>query len=377
MRIGVNTRLLLKDKIEGIGRFTIESLQRICKAHPEHQFYFFFDRAFDPSFIFEKNIIPVVVSPQARHPLLWKIWFDWRLPALFKKHKIDLFLSPDGYLSKNTSIPQIHVLHDINFEHQPQDVPGWAGKYLRSEFPLFAKKAKHVLTVSEFSKQDIVNTYHIDPEKISVCYNGVSDQFSPFSDDKNLQTKIQYSEGKEYILYLGAIHPRKNITRMLQAFEKFKESHSSDIKFLIAGKKMWWTDEMEQQLNSMNHKKDVLFAGRIPQEDLPAIYSAAKCLLYVSYFEGFGIPMIESMKAGTPVIASNNSCLPEIAGEAALYADPYSVEDITDKMSQLHLDKSLHSTLISNGFKRAEIFTWDRTAEIIWNTIEQVYASSL
>ncbi len=377
MRIGVNTRLLLKNKIEGIGRFSIESLQRICRSHPEHTFYFFFDRAYDPSFIFAENVIPVIVSPQARHPILWKIWFNWRLPSLFKKHKIDVFLSPDGYLSSTSSIPQINVIHDLNFIHQPKDVPGWAGRYLRTEFPIFAKKAKHILTVSEFSKADIVACYHISPEKISVCYNGVDDKFEPQSKLIQEETRQKYTEGKPYILYLGALHPRKNITRMLQAFDQFKEQHPGDIQFLIGGKKMWWTDEMEQQLNNMKHAKDVIFAGHIPQSDLPSIYSAAECLLYVSYFEGFGIPMIESMKSGTPVIASNKSCLPEIAGDAALFADPYSVEDISQKLNDLFQQESLSEELISKGLKRADDFTWDRTADIIWQTIEKVYAESL
>mgnify|MGYP000543924255 CR=1 FL=1 len=377
MRIGVNTRLLLNNKLEGIGRFTVESLQRICRSHPEHTFYFFFDRDYDDSFIFADNVIPVVVSPQARHPILWKIWFNWRLPALFKKHKIDIFLSPDGYLSKSTSIPQVNVIHDLNFVHQPDDVPGWAGKYLRSEFPLFAKKAKHILTVSEYSKQDLVKSYHLDPNKITVCYNGVGDQFEPKSSEKQIRIRNSYSEGRPYILYLGALHPRKNITRMLQAFDQFKEQNPGDTKFLLAGKKMWWTDEMEHQLKSMKHASDVIFSGHVPQSDLPAIYSAAECLLYVSYFEGFGIPMIESMKAGTPVLASNTSCLPEIAGDAVLFADPYSIEDITDKLNLLCNNKELAQELITKGLKRAETFTWDRTADIIWNTLEKVYAESL
>ncbi len=377
MNIGVNTRLLLKDKLEGIGRFTAESLARICNSHPEHTFFFFFDRAYDASFVFAENVIPIVVSPQARHPILWKIWFDWSLPRLFKKHQIDIFFSPEGYLSKRTSIPQVNVIHDLNFVHQPKDVPGWAGRYLRTEFPLFAKKAKHILTVSNYSKQDLAKTYKLDPAKIAICYNGVGDHFSPKSEEIKQNLRSKYTDGHTYILYLGAIHPRKNITRMLQAFEKFKTQNQSSLKFLIAGKKMWWTDEMEAQLKTMNFASDVIFTGHVPQTELPEIYSAAECLVYISYFEGFGIPMIESMKSGTPVLASSTSCLPEIAENAALFVDPYSVDDISKKLHIILTDKGISQSLVEKGLQRASYFTWDRTAEIIWDTIENTYARSL
>lgn len=377
MRIGVNTRLLLKNKLEGIGRFTVESLQHICESHPEHDFFFFFDREFDPSFIFSDNITPIIVGPQARHPILWKIWFDWQLPRLFKKHNIDIFYSPDGYLSKNTNIPQVNVIHDLNFEHQPKDVPGWAGKYLRKEFPIFAKKATRLLTVSEFSKQDLVNLYQIAPEKIDVCYNGVSDSFTPIQKDQIQQIREKYSKGKSYFLYLGAIHPRKNIVRMLQAFEQFKRENQSDLNFVLAGKKMHWTKEMEAQLKSMKYASDVIFTGHIPEQDLNAVYGSSEALLYLSYFEGFGIPMIEAMKSGVPVLASNKTCLPEIAGDAALYADPYNADDICKNMLLIQSNTELKNSLIEKGLQKAKEYSWERTANIIWNNIEKAYAESL
>ena len=177
LKIAVNTRLLLKDRLEGIGWFTKESLERICKAHPEHEFLFIFDRSYDESFIFAPNVSGHVLAPQARHPLLFKLYFNWSIPYFLKKHDVDLFVSPDGFLSLRTDLPQIAVIHDINFEHFPKALPPHITRYYKSYFPRFAKKADRIVTVSEYSKKDISQCYGIDEGKIDVVYNGASDLY--------------------------------------------------------------------------------------------------------------------------------------------------------------------------------------------------------
>jgi hypothetical protein len=159
MRIGVNTRFLLNGKLEGIGWFTYETMRRIVKAHPEHDFVFFFDRPFDRKFVFEDNVKPVVVYPPARAPFLWKLWFDTTLPYYLKKHKIDAFISPDGYCSLNTVIPQLMVLHDLAFEHGSFGLPEKVMNFYKTRVPQFVEKAKRIVTVSNFSKQDIIDQY--------------------------------------------------------------------------------------------------------------------------------------------------------------------------------------------------------------------------
>src|SRR3972149_5919662 len=172
MIIAVNTRLLLKDKLEGIGWVTYESLKRIKKKQSEHKFLFLFDRPFSEEFIFSDSILPMVIGPQARHPFLWYWWFEQSLPKIFHKHEPDLFLSPDGFLSLSYSAPagmkqykSIPVIHDLNFEYYPQDIPFIARKYYKKYFPQFAKKATRIATVSEYSKQEISRQYTISPEK--------------------------------------------------------------------------------------------------------------------------------------------------------------------------------------------------------------------
>ncbi len=186
MLIAVNTRLLLKDKLEGIGWFTYESLKRITKNHPEHQFLFLFDRPFAEEFIFSDNVSPIVVGPQSRHPFLWYWWFEQSLPKILHKQEPDLFLSPDGFLPLSYTATAgskpckfLPVIHDLHFEHYPQDIPFLARKYFQKYFPKYAKKANRIATVSEYSKQDISKLYKISIDKIDVVYDGANEAYKP------------------------------------------------------------------------------------------------------------------------------------------------------------------------------------------------------
>ena len=161
MKIAVNTRLLLKDKLEGIGWVAYETLSRIVKAHPDDEFYFLFDRKPDPKFIFAENVKPVVLFPQARHPFLYIIYFEISVCRALRRIKPDVYLSTDAYLSLRSKTPQIAVFHDINFEHFPQDFPRLALWHYKKFFPKFDHKAKKIITVSEFSKQDIIDNYKV------------------------------------------------------------------------------------------------------------------------------------------------------------------------------------------------------------------------
>ena len=371
MKIAVNTRLLLKNKLEGIGRFTLETLKIIVLKHPEHEFYFLFDRKFDTSFIFAKNVTPVIIGPPARHPILFKIWFNHSVTRALKKIDADVFLSPDGFLSLKTSIPQIAVIHDLNFEHYPEDLIKSNMKYYKKYFPLFARKAARIVTVSEFSKKDISSQYGISLNKIEVAYNGVSDNFSPADISTIKSTQIKFSEGTPYLVYVGALYTRKNIERMLLAFDQFKKNTNSEYKMLIVGEKNRKNTKFESTLENLNFKKDILFTGRLTSSDLNKVIGSSNGLVYVSYFEGFGIPIIEGMKCEVPIITSNITCMPEIAGNATVLVDPFSVNSISNGMEQL-LDKEKVKKLIQLGTKRVLYFSWDNTAKIVWSCIEDV-----
>ena len=371
MRIAVNTRLLLKEKLEGIGWFTFETLQRITRENPEHEFIFIFDRPYNPDYIFAKNVTAVVVGPQARHPVLFYIWFDFVIPRVLKKHKADIFVSPDGYLSLRTKVPQLAVIHDINFVHRPEDLPWLIAKYYNYFFPRFARIAKRIATVSFYSKEDITRSFKIDYDKIDVVYDGINQIYEPLSEPIKLQIRKKYTGGAEYFLFVGALHPRKNVSGLLKAFDGFKLETNSAIKLLIVGGEMHKTGDIFETYDNLRFKNDVIFTGRVSTEELHDIFGAALALTFVPFFEGFGIPVVEAMSAGVPVICSNTTSIPEVGGNAVLYADPMKTGQITDAMILLVQDEELRKSLIEKGFKQKEKFSWDQTASLLWASINR------
>lgn len=371
LKIAVNTRLLIKNKLEGIGWFTYESLKRIVINHPEHEFFFIFDRKYDERFIFAKNVKPIVIGPQARHPILHYLWFEHSIPRVLKKIKPDIFLSPDAYGSLNTKIKTLIVIHDLNFEHFPQYMPWLVRNYYKYYTPRFAKKANRIATVSEFSKNDIIEQYGCLPNKIDVVFNGANENFKAVEVDIKTKIKRKYAEGEDFFVFIGALNPRKNLVNLFKAFDIYRSQNKTLAKLVVVGEKMWWTGTIKDTYESMKHKDEVVFTGRLEPDELYKVVGTAIAVTYVSIFEGFGIPIVEAWYAETPVITSNVTAMPEIAGDAALITDPFIPQDIADAMKSITFDEGLRQQLIEKGRKRRQQFSWDKTAENLWTSIEK------
>lgn len=367
MRIAVNTRLLIKGKLEGIGWFTHQTLDRIVRQHPEHEFIFFFDRPYDPSFVFAPNVTPVVVGPQARHPILFYIWFEWSIPYMLRKYKADLFLSQDGFLSLSTKVPTCLVIHDLAFEHYPEHFTLAHLFYWKHYSPRFAKKAKRIATVSTFSKEDISRKYSIAPENIDVVYNGAHEEYRPLNWEEREIIKKEYADGCEYFVFAGALHPRKNIVNLLKAFVAFKKRQRSDMKLVIVGRLAWKYKEVEEMRDTMQFKDDVKWVGYMNVDVLSRVIGGAYALVYASLFEGFGIPILEALQCNVPAIVSNTSSMPEVAGDAALLVDPTDAQDIANKMELLYKDEVLRNKLIAAAPAQVAKFNWDTTATRLWD----------
>jgi glycosyltransferase involved in cell wall biosynthesis len=369
MRIAVNTRLLLKGKLEGIGWFTYQTLVRMVHNHPEHEFIFLFDRPFDPSFVFAANVTPVVVSPPARHPVLFYLWFDWAVPTVLRKYKADVFLSPDGQMSLTTKVPTCLVMHDIVFEHYPEHLVYSQRIYWRKFTRKFVHKARRIVTVSEFSKKDIETHYHIPAGKIDVVYNGAQDAYRPLAWQEREAVKKQYADGCEYFLFTGALHPRKNILNLLKAFVAFKKRQRSNMKLVIVGRMAWKFDELIKAKEDMPFKEDVKWVGYMEVAELSQVTGGAYALVYASFFEGFGIPIVEALQCHVPVIVSNTSSMPEVAGAAALTINPNDYEDIAHKMELLYKDESLRRKLAAAAPLQAAKFDWNVSAQMLWESL--------
>lgn len=373
MRIGVNTRLLIEGKMDGIGWFAYHTLRRMVAAHPEHEFYFFFDRKPSPKFVFADNVKPVVVNPPARHPILWWLFFECGIARAIKKYKVDIFLSPDGYIPLHADVPTVDVIHDINFAHFANNLKRSHQLYMSHYFPLFARKATRVVTVSGFSKGDIAETYGIQPDKISVVYNGAGDTYHPLSPEEQHKVRQQYCGGSPYFIFVSTILRRKNLANLLKAFDQFKVSDTQGHKLLVVGARVWWQDELKEAYDTMQHQADVKFLGHTSADELSRLLAASTALVYPSFFEGFGIPIVEAFRAETAVITSNVTSMPEVAGDAALLVDPHSVGEIRAAMQQLATDSDLRTRLIERGRTRREAFSWDKAAEELWCVMKALH----
>ncbi|HPX05735.1 MAG TPA: glycosyltransferase family 1 protein, partial [Tenuifilaceae bacterium] len=322
------------------------------------------------------NVTPVKLFPPARHPFLWILWFEVAVARFLKRQRIDLFVSTDGQIPLTSKVPAVTVIHAINFEHFPQNIPFTARCYYRFFFKRFAKKAHRIATVSEYSKSDICKTYNIPESKIDVVYNGANSAYTPLEPNQVAAVRERITNGAPYFVFVGALNPRKNVARLLQAFNLFKQQTNSPLKLVIVGEKMFKTTEISEAYNQLSYKDDVVFSGRLNIDQLSQVTGAALAMVYVPYFEGFGIPILEAMSCDVPLVASTKTSIPEVAGEAAYYVDPFSVESIAQGMKLIATDPHLRDALIAKGRIQRQRFSWDKTASKLYQcintTIEQI-----
>ena len=375
MRIGVNTRLFVKGKMDGIAWYAYEVLRRMVMSHPEHEFVFFFDRPYLEEFVFEKNVKPVVLHPQARHPLLWRYFFEVSLKRALVREKVDLFFSPEGFVCLSSKVPTVNIIHDINFEHFPEFLQKSHRRYYQKYFPLYAQRSDTLTTVSEFCKQDIAETYQLPADKIEVAGNAAAEDFFPLSEAERQAVRNEWTEGKPFFVFVGTINRRKNVIHQLMAYDDFREA-GHEAKFVFVGSKKHWNSEMGHCLQNMRHASDVVFTNYISTTDLNRILASACALMYVSSFEGFGVPILEAFAAETPVITASVTAMPEVAGDAALLVHPDDVPGISAAMQRVFTDMELRGRLVEKGRLRQRSFSWDSTADILWRIIEKQYYSS-
>lgn len=371
MRIAVNTQLLLPNKLEGIGWFAHETLRRITTAHPEHEFLFIFDRPWDASFIYSSNVIPVSTMVPSRHPFLWYWHYEIDTPLILKKYKPDLYFSPDGWMPLRSRIPVVDVIHDVNFMLRQQDFPKLVIDYYLRYFPKFAQKAKKIITVSEFSKNDIATYMQVDKQKIEVCYNGCNTMYTPIPSEVKVEMRNRFSDGKPYFVYVGSLNPRKNIEGMFNAFDSFKKETGCEHKLVVVGENMRRNADYQERLGKLQYGDDILFTGRLSSEVLHLVIASACSLLLFSFYEGFGIPIVEAMNCDVPVLCSNVSSMPEVAGKAALLVDPTSIESMAGAMETVGMNEDIRAKLIEEGRIQRQMFSWDLTAQRVWNVIEK------
>ncbi|NVK26768.1 MAG: glycosyltransferase family 4 protein [Flavobacteriia bacterium] len=369
MKIAINTRWLLKDRLEGIGWFTHSLVKRMVESHPEVEFHLIFDRKPDASYKYGPNVVMHTVRPAARHPYLWSFWNHFRVPSKLRKIKPDVYFSPDGMGVKNWEGKQLLAVHDLNFEHHPEWIPRKVGEWYQKHMVQYGRAADRIVCVSRETLEDVSRTWGISTSIMDVVYNAPQSNFKPL----HHETPSLPISGK-YFLCVGSINPRKNLALAVRAFSKYR-LQGGDAELVLVGNHMHIDDELERVLEESPYRNKVHFVGRKHGNELNAIMSNSIALLFPSLFEGFGIPIVEAMAAGTPVICSNVSCMPEIAGDAAMLLSPLDADSWTDGMVKME-DESERKEWIEKGIERAKFFNWDSSAEKLWENIEKTVSNA-
>lgn len=367
----MNTRHLLVDRLEGVGIVTDEVMRRIANNHPEDQLDYYFDRKFDHRFIHGSNVHGHALPPVTRLPVLIRLWLDYPVRWHVQKRKPDVFFSPDGFIPLGMSIPKVSMFHDVAYLRYPEFLQPRISAFYKKWIPRYLAYTDHIITVSEFSKSEIVSGYNISPEKISVVHNGITAGYKPVNPETQKNTRKKYVDGKPYFLYLGAIHPRKNIHTLVRGFNQFKSEHPSDIQLVLAGRASWLTEELSNAIADSPWKSEIKLPGYIATDEAIALVGSAEAMIYPSFYEGFGLPLVEAMACGVPVICSNVSSLPEVAGNAALLFDPKDSTSLASQMSKITTDRALREKMIGLGHQRAGDFSWDTAAGKIYSILER------
>lgn len=360
MKIAVNARWLLPGKLEGTGVYTLKMLEQIIPSFPEHSFILFLDRKIDTE-IFDlnfSNVHFIVIAPMARHPLLWKVWNDITVPNAIRKIGAQLYWSTDG-LPARTTVRQWITIHDLNFEHHPEWITAAAAKYYQKQVRKGAQVAEKIFTVSNWSKEDLVSTYRISEEKIVVTLNAPQRVFS----------KGKSSFTGNYFCAVGALAPRKNLITLIKAFDRWCHQNPEQNHMLkIAGTALFKDSDFEHEMQELNHSNRIEWLGRLTENDLEMLYRGATAYCMPSAMEGFGIPLVEAMQCGTPILASKNSAITEVVGKSGILLPTYEIDAWTNGLQKV-VDEYDHWSKLA--LKRSKDFDWSKSAKPFINALKE------
>ncbi len=273
-----------------------------------------------------------------------------------------------------TPCPVVATIHDLSFEHLPQTFTRRSRAQLRLTVRRTARTASHLIASSEYSRRDIIETYAIKESRVSVAPLAAPNHFAPVTNKEELsRVRAAYRIEGEYILAVGSVQPRKNLPRLIAAYANLRRTrtHAKLPALVLVGKLGWLYEDTLRAIEEHQVSDDVRWTGYVPESDLPALYTSATCFAYPSYFEGFGLPPLEAMQCGAPVIAGNRTSLPEVVGDAGLLVDPFDVEAIADALARVIDDEGLRAEMRLKGLAQARKFSWSRTAHLTLKAYER------
>jgi len=379
MRIGIDASLLLRER-SGIAQYIHHLISALGRIDSHNQYILGFmsgkrEQLTIPSYGYS-NFSSSTVAVSSRQMQIATGLGRWRLPArCYPFDGVDIVHWPNYLLLPGVNGKQVITICDLTFLMFPDQHPWFRAKGLAWAVKRSVAEANAVMVISECTKRDVVKHLGVPESKIHVTYCGTSSRFQPISSEQRCPVLKKYQLPTDgYLLYVGNIEPRKNLVRLVEAYALLKKQTTCQFPLILAGGAGWKNDGVHKRIEDMALADAIRLIGYVPDEDLPAVMSGATLFLYPSLYEGFGLPPLEAMACGTPVVASNTSSLPEVVGDAALTVDPYDVEGLTKAMEQLLTDQELQNEMRTRGLARAKLFSWERTARETLKVYEEVYA---
>ena len=370
MRIGIDAHMIGEHETgnESFIKGVVHALHQVDRVN---QYYVFVQQKYQDILSYLERPGFQLVSLSSANALIRNVITlprnvrKYELDALFATYTVPLF----------SYCPVVVAVHDLSYIHFPEFFPPRVRLQLSAMIPWSIRRAAHVTALSEFSKQDLIDQYNIPGEKITVTYLSVDDRFQPM--ERNLalaQIRQKYPVGERFILAVGNLQPRKNIPRLLKAFSQLHRSRQINHQLVVVGQDLWYAQNIYQAVQELSVDDKVIFTGYVDDEELPLLYNAADLFVYPSLFEGFGIPVLEAMRCGTPTVTSNTSSLPEVIGHSALSFDPYNVDAIADVIYSIVVDEERRKMLGKQCLQRSQVFSWEDTAKRLIRVFEGVTA---
>lgn len=373
MKIGIDIREMIGKKA-GIGQYTYNLLRYFSKIDTKNLYFLY-----TPS---DKDIILPPLGPNFKIVKIKSPSFLWHFEVYFDivmRKKLDFFLSTRSYIIPSFDFfkKSILIVHDcLPFLKGKGKLPLKPRIIPRFTFKPALKNSKIIIAVSYSTKKDIIRLFNVRKKEIHVIYEGVSEEFKPLEGKKLQKIREKYNLPSKFILNVGTIEPRKNLVRLIKAYSLLPENLKNIYKLVIVGKKGWYYEDIFKTVKNLNLQKKVEFTGYIPDEDLPLVYNLSEIFIYPSLYEGFGLPVLEAMACGIPVITSDVSSLPEIVGDAGILVNPRSTLQIKNAMKLLLENEKLRETLKEKGIERAKKFQWRNTARKLLNLMENLRKSA-
>ena len=371
MRIGIEAQRIFRKNKHGMDYVVLQEIKELQQMDTPHEYFVFVKPGEDRCVEDSKNV-HVIELDCPSYPL----WEQWALPRAAKRYQVELLHCTSNTAPIWCDIPLVLTLHDIIFL-EPRDKQnkslyqnmGWF--YRRLDVPRILDKCRRIITVSNFEKENIITKLNIPRERMAMIYNGYNEWFKPVEDTHEVYKK--YISEKGYFFFLGNTDPKKNNERTLIAYSKYLTQSTVKRKLLMADLDPDYLNSIIQRNQIENIRENIVMPGYIVNSDLPYIYNNAFAFLYTSLRESFGIPLLEGMACGVPVITSNTSSMPEIGGPDAILIHPESSDEIADMMLRLENNQDFYKEKQEVGLQRAKLFSWRKTAENLLSLYEEVY----